>query len=151
VHDIPEEQKVCACGAPLSRIGEETNEKLKIIPPKLIVVRHIRPKYACRACQGVETKGGAVLHRNFTTFLVNNGPAPRSEVVKTDVGPVHVVRFAPNSFRDAKWSLKQWNVLGGLKVNGAGYGYFEYRIPWPQELAVRKVAGYFREQKHHRA
>ena len=60
VHDIPEEQKICACGAPLSRIGEETSEKLKIIPPKLIVVRHIRPKYACRACQGVETKGGAV-------------------------------------------------------------------------------------------
>lgn len=53
VHDIPEEQKVCTCGASLSRIGEETNEKLKIIPPKLIVVRHIRPKYACRACQGV--------------------------------------------------------------------------------------------------
>ena len=57
VHDIPEEQKLCACGAPLSRIGEETSEKLKIIPPKLIVVRHIRPKYACRACQGVETEG----------------------------------------------------------------------------------------------
>ena len=60
VHDIPEEQKICACGAELSRMGEETNEKLKIIPPRLIVVRHIRPKYACRSCQGVETEGGAV-------------------------------------------------------------------------------------------
>src|SRR5271157_159607 len=60
VHDIPDEQKVCACGAQLSRIGEETSEKLKIIPPKLIVVRHIRPKYACRSCQGVESEGGAV-------------------------------------------------------------------------------------------
>jgi transposase len=60
VHDIPEEQKVCACGAKLSRIGEETSEKLKVIPAKLIVVRHIRPKYACRSCQGVETEGGAV-------------------------------------------------------------------------------------------
>jgi len=54
VHDIPEAEKTCSCcGAPLSRIGEEPSEKLKIIPPKLIVVRHIRPKYACRACQGV--------------------------------------------------------------------------------------------------
>jgi transposase len=60
VHDIPEEEKVCACGAELSRMGEEISEKLKIIPPKLIVVRHVRPKYACRSCQGVETEGGAV-------------------------------------------------------------------------------------------
>ena len=60
VHDIPEEQKVCACWAKLQRIGEETSEKLKVIPPKLIVVRHVRPKYACRSCQGVETEGGAV-------------------------------------------------------------------------------------------
>jgi len=54
VHDIPEEQKVCGCcGKPLTRIGEETNEKLKLIPQRLIAVRHIRPKYACRECQGV--------------------------------------------------------------------------------------------------
>lgn len=54
VHDIPEEQKACSCcGAPLSRMGQETSETLKIIPPKLVVVRHIRPKYACRKCQGV--------------------------------------------------------------------------------------------------
>ena len=54
VHDIPEDQKICGCcGAPLSRIGEETNEKLKMIPQRLIAVRHIRPRYACRECQGV--------------------------------------------------------------------------------------------------
>jgi transposase len=60
VHDIPEERGVCACGAELSRIGEETSEKLKIIPPKLIVVRHIRPKDACRFYQKVEAGGVAV-------------------------------------------------------------------------------------------
>jgi hypothetical protein len=89
----------------------------------------------------LETKGGTVLHRNFTAFLVTNGTTPRSELVKTDAGPVHVVRFAPDSFSDAKWSLKQWNVLRGLKVNGAGHGYFEYRISWPGELPPKKVAG----------
>src|SRR5690606_11831926 len=42
-----------------------------------------------------------------------------------------LVTFDPASFRDAAWSRKQWNVLDGLKVNGAGSGYFEYRLPWP--------------------
>jgi transposase len=54
VHDIPEEEKICACGASLVRIGEETNEKLEIIPQQLKVIRHIRPKYACRKCEGTE-------------------------------------------------------------------------------------------------
>jgi hypothetical protein len=29
------------------------------------------------------------------------------------------------------WSRKGWTVLDGLKVNGTGAGYVEYRIPWP--------------------
>jgi transposase len=50
--DIPEEQKHCACGAELVRIGEETSEKLDVIPPQLRVIRTVRPKYACHACEG---------------------------------------------------------------------------------------------------
>jgi transposase len=60
VHDIPEEKKVCACGAVMSRMGEEVSEQLEIIPARAKVIRHVRPKYACRACQGVDTEGGAV-------------------------------------------------------------------------------------------
>ena len=33
--DIPEEEKNCACGARLSRIGEEISEKLVIIEPQI--------------------------------------------------------------------------------------------------------------------
>lgn len=89
----------------------------------------------------LETPAGQVLHRNFTTFRVADGPAPRDEVIKTEAGSARVVRFAPGSFRDAQWSLKQWNVLDGLKVNGAGHGHFEYRLPWPAGLDPAKVAG----------
>jgi transposase len=53
VQDIPEEEKQCSCcGAPLVRIGEETAEKLDIIPAQMKVIRHIRPKYACKECEG---------------------------------------------------------------------------------------------------
>jgi transposase len=52
--DIPESEKTCACGAKLTRIGEETSEKLQIIPPRIYVDKTVRPKYACRCCEGTE-------------------------------------------------------------------------------------------------
>jgi transposase len=52
--DIEESEKICACGTTLTRIGEESNEKLHIIPPRIYVERVIRPKYACRCCEGTE-------------------------------------------------------------------------------------------------
>lgn len=44
LHDISEDEKRCACGAMLSRIGEETCEKLDYISTGMQVLRHIRPK-----------------------------------------------------------------------------------------------------------
>jgi len=55
VHDIAEEDKQCACGNKKSRIGEETCEKMQIEPARFWVEKHIRPKYACKACEGVES------------------------------------------------------------------------------------------------
>jgi Glycosyl hydrolases family 2, sugar binding domain/Glycosyl hydrolases family 2/Glycosyl hydrolases family 2, TIM barrel domain len=89
----------------------------------------------------LESEAGAVLHRNFTTFLVANGLSPRSETWKKGPASLRLLRFAPNTFSDAKWSEKQWNVLDGLKVNGTGHGYFEYRLPWPADLDPKKIAG----------
>ena len=60
IHDLPEEEKICACGARLSRIGEEICEKLDYVPAVLRVERHIRPKYACKSCEGVEDDGPTV-------------------------------------------------------------------------------------------
>lgn len=60
VHDIAESEKVCGCGACLEKIGEETSEKLDIIPAKIRVIRHIRPKYACKKCEGTESEGPTV-------------------------------------------------------------------------------------------
>ncbi len=60
IHDISEEEKICACGCQLSRIGEDVSEKLDIIPEQIRVIRHIRYKYACKGCEGVESIEGAV-------------------------------------------------------------------------------------------
>ena len=60
LHDMPEEQKQCACGEQKSRIGEEVSEQLDIIPPKMLVIKHVRPKYVCKNCEGTEADEPAV-------------------------------------------------------------------------------------------
>ena len=57
VVDIPEDQKHCGCGAQLVRIGEEVSEKLDVIPPRLRVIRTVRPRYACHHCEGSLDEG----------------------------------------------------------------------------------------------
>ncbi len=83
-------------------------------------------------------RAGIVLHRNFTTFVVE-GPRP-DEVTLPDGRRAHVSRIDPAGFSSARWTIKQWNVLDGLKVNGAGSGYFEYRLAWPEGLNLTDVA-----------
>jgi len=50
--DLPEQDKQCACGHRLVRIGEDTSEKLDVIPPQVQVIRTVRPRYACHHCEG---------------------------------------------------------------------------------------------------
>jgi transposase len=52
IHDIADEDKFCdCCQGELHKIGEDTSEKLEFIPAQVKVIEHVRPKYACRACE----------------------------------------------------------------------------------------------------
>lgn len=41
------------CGTALVKIGEDISEQLDVEPARFFVHRHIRPQYACRACETV--------------------------------------------------------------------------------------------------
>ncbi|MEO7041928.1 MAG: sugar-binding domain-containing protein [Gemmatimonadaceae bacterium] len=85
----------------------------------------------------LEDAAGEVLQRNFTTFVVN---APEPIVVKlADGRSARVVSVGATSYTDAHWSQKAWNVLDSLKADGAGSGFFEYRIPWPRDVKPSDV------------
>ncbi len=58
--------------------------------------------------------GEKTVARNFACFATRGA------------APANVRAVAPGAFAKAQWSQKQWNVLGGLKANGAGAGFFEY-------------------------
>ena len=82
-----------------------------------------------------EDLSGKVLHRNFTTFRIGSGTSAWQETSNEGGKKMKVVKFAPDSFKSQAWSENQWNILDGLKVNGAGSGYFEYEVPVPDEVS----------------
>lgn len=47
---LPEHQQCPDCGKALRQIGEDVAEVLEYIPARFKVVRHVRPKLACRCC-----------------------------------------------------------------------------------------------------
>jgi len=52
IHELPENIRHCAeDGAALKVIGEEVSEELHVVPARVEVIRHVRYKYACPACE----------------------------------------------------------------------------------------------------
>jgi transposase len=47
----PDDTKCSCCQAPMHVIGEETSQRLDVIPAQYRVIVTHRPKYACRACE----------------------------------------------------------------------------------------------------
>jgi transposase len=41
------------CGGAMRRLGEDVTEVLEMVPARFKVVRHVRPKYSCRACETI--------------------------------------------------------------------------------------------------
>jgi transposase len=51
VHDVPPGARTCPdCGTERTCIGREVREQLEYVPATMVVLEHIRPKYACPSC-----------------------------------------------------------------------------------------------------
>ncbi|MCF8227150.1 MAG: glycoside hydrolase family 2 [Bacteroidales bacterium] len=78
----------------------------------------------------VEGGGGRVLQRNFMHFEITDGDP---------VEGTTAISVPAAQFSDAAWSVHQWDVLDGRKVNGAGSGYFTYEIRIPEMMKSARV------------
>lgn len=55
VHE-PEHDGACVCpdcGGGMAKLGEDVTEVLDYVPGRFQVIRHVRPKYACKACDAI--------------------------------------------------------------------------------------------------
>ncbi len=67
--------------------------------------------------------------------------APRRDRSTADGRRLRVLRVAPAARSAARWSVRAWDAMDGRKQNGAGAGFFEYRLAWPKGLRAEDVAG----------
>ncbi len=89
VLDIDETEKHCACGHELVKIGEDTSEQLIHIPEQIYVLQTIRPKYACRNCEGSGDEDKAA---------VRQMPAPKRIIEKSIASPTLLASVISNKF-----------------------------------------------------
>jgi hypothetical protein len=55
VHE-PADDGACTCpdcGGGMARLGKDVTEVLDYVPGRFQLIRHVRPKYACKACDAI--------------------------------------------------------------------------------------------------
>lgn len=85
----------CGCGAAKERIGEERSERVEHVPASLFVLRTVRGKYACRACQAG----------------VSIAPLPPQGLEKSVAGPGLVAHVVAGKYADHLPLYRQEEIL----------------------------------------
>jgi transposase len=106
IHDLAEAEKRCGCGSHMSRIGEEVCEKLDIIPAKVRVIRHIRYKYACKSCEGLDSDGPTV----------KIAPAPVQLIPKSMASAGLLAHLLVSKFEDALPFYRQEKIFARMGI-----------------------------------
>lgn len=106
IRDIPEEKKICACGACKRCIGQEVSEKLDVVPSKVRVIRIIRLKYACDVCEGVESEEPTV----------QIAPPPAQIIPKGIATPGLLAQIAVSKYCDALPLYRQEKIFSRFGV-----------------------------------
>ena len=96
VHELPEEARHCAeDDTALKVIGEEVSEELHVVPARIEVIRHVRHKYACPACEdGVQI-----------------APAPAKLLPKSNASATLLAYVATAKYQDALPLYRQRQIF----------------------------------------
>jgi transposase len=105
-HDIPDAQKICACGCQLTRIGEVTSEQLDLQPARAFVKQHVRFKYACRTCEGTSHDGKAVLTADM----------PKQPIPKSNASPGFIAYITTAKYQDGIPLYRLEGILARHKI-----------------------------------
>lgn len=87
------------CGVALRRIGEDVSEQLEFVPQHFKVIRHVRPRLACRCCQ-----------------KVLQAPAPSRPIARGLAGPGLIAHILVSKFLDHLPLYRQSAIYARDKV-----------------------------------
>jgi transposase len=123
---VHEPQILCVCGdcdrSRLIRLGEDVTEVLEKIPARLKVIRHVRPRYACRKCEAVF-----------------QAPAPELPIERGRPGPGLIANVLVGKFCDGLPLYRQSVILAreGIEIDRATLAdWLGHAAWWLAPLAV---------------
>jgi len=89
------------CGAAMRRVGEDAADMLEWIPGRFKVLRHVRPKYCCAACQ-----------------ILVQAPAPSRPIARSFAGPAFISHVLVSKFADHLPLCRQSTIYArdGLEI-----------------------------------
>ena len=114
---VHEPEAVCGCCEPgkLARLGEDVTEVLEKIPARLKVIRHVRPRYACRVCEAVF-----------------QAPAPDLPIERGRPGPGLIAHVAVSKYCDGLPLFRQSVILAreGVEIDRVTLADWIGRAAW---------------------
>ena len=128
---VHEPEITCNCGncdpARLVKLGETTTEVLEKIPAKLKVIRHVRPKYACRMCEAVF-----------------QAQAPELPIAKGRPGPGLLSHVAVSKYCDGIPLYRQSVILEreGIEIDRATMAEWMGHVAWWVMPLAERVGQY---------
>jgi len=105
----------CCGGTRLTRLGEDVTEVLERVPARLKVIRHIRPRLSCRACE-----------------TIIQAPAPDLPVEKGRPGPALIANVVVGKYIDGLPLYRQAGIIArdGVDIDRASLCDWVGRAAW---------------------
>lgn len=124
--------EVCpGCGGThFSKLGEDTTDVLEKIPARLKVIRHIRPKLSCRACE-----------------TIIQAPAPDLPIEKGRPGPGLIANVAVSKYLDGLPLYRQSGILAreGVEIERATLADWIGHAAWWLSPLAAMIGAYVME------
>ena len=111
-----------ACGGKMGKLGEDVTEVLDYIPGHFEVIRHVRPKYACAACDAITQAPPPPM------------PTPRGRATPATLAHLLVAKYCDHLplYRQAEIYARD-----GVELDRSTLS----RLGWPGGLAARSGCG----------
>ncbi len=115
VRHVPEDRACPACGGVLHEIGEDVSEVLDYEPARFKVIRHLRPRLACRACE-----------------TVTQEPAPSLPIERGRPGPGLLAQVLVAKYADHLPLYRQSEIYarGGVALERSTLADWVGRLSW---------------------
>jgi transposase len=116
----PDDDGACQCpdcGKGMAKLGEDVTEVLDYVPGHFQVIRHVRPKYACTACDAITQAPAPAL------------PTPRGRATPATLAHLLVSKYCDHL------PLYRQSEIGSMQTPGVHYAA---AAVIPSSLAARK-------------